>query len=114
MAGLSYLVAVVVHNPWWTSGVIGETPIFNLLLLAYGAPVLLALVISRYQELVPRHWALAVAVRRSCYLQHWNPADLAGQCHAPPVRYGRGSLHLFGGGHVVCCSGHYGLPETIA
>jgi len=61
MAGLSYLVAVVVHNPWWTSGVIGATPVFNLLLLAYGAPVLLALVISRYRELVPRHWALAVA-----------------------------------------------------
>ncbi len=62
IAVLSYLVVAVVHNPpWWTDGTIGSTPVFNLLLLAYGAPVLLALASARYSDLVPVRWALCAA-----------------------------------------------------
>lgn len=58
---LSYLVLVVVHNPWWATSVVGDTPVFNMLLLAYGAPVLLALANSRFSDLVPVRWSLCVA-----------------------------------------------------
>lgn len=58
---LSYLVLVVVHNPWWATSVVGDTPVFNLLLLAYGAPVLLALASARYSDLVPVRWSLCTA-----------------------------------------------------
>jgi len=61
LSAISYLVAVTVHNPWWHSGTIGATPVFNLLLLAYGAPVVLSLAISRFSDLVPRRWVLCVA-----------------------------------------------------
>jgi len=61
MAAVSYLVSVWVHNPWWSSPGIGQTPVFNLILLAYGGPVLLALALSYYRELLPRHWAQAMA-----------------------------------------------------
>lgn len=57
----SYLMVVAVHNPWWNNDIIGATPVFNMLLLAYGAPVLLALATSRFSDLLPRRWLLYVA-----------------------------------------------------
>lgn len=63
LAGLSYLTLITVNNPWWqSSAVIGETPVFNLLLLAYGVPVLLALVLGRFDELIPKRWTQYGAV----------------------------------------------------
>ncbi len=61
LASLSYLSLVTVHNPWWGGSAIGDTAIFNILLPAYGGPVLLAVVASRFPELVPRFWSLCVA-----------------------------------------------------
>ncbi|MFL1464947.1 DUF2339 domain-containing protein [Marinobacter sp. HN1S83] len=61
LASLSYLSLVTVHNPWWSGSAIGDTAIFNILLPAYGGPVLLAVVASRFPELVPRFWSLCVA-----------------------------------------------------
>ncbi|MFL1485412.1 DUF2339 domain-containing protein [Marinobacter sp. LN3S78] len=57
LAGLSYLTVITVNNPWWQMDLIGDTPVFNLLLLAYGAPVLLALAHARFSDLVPKLWA---------------------------------------------------------
>ncbi|TGN38894.1 DUF2339 domain-containing protein [Marinobacter confluentis] len=61
MAGLSYLSLMIYHNPWWGQHSVGDTPVFNLLLLAYGAPVLLAVALSRSPQLVPSHWSRIVA-----------------------------------------------------
>ncbi|MBW7470770.1 DUF2339 domain-containing protein [Marinobacter sp. F4218] len=61
LAGLSYASLLTVLNPWWGGSNIGDTPVFNLLLPAYGGPVILALLISRFPALVPRFWALCVA-----------------------------------------------------
>ncbi|AZT84814.1 DUF2339 domain-containing protein [Marinobacter sp. NP-4(2019)] len=58
---LSYLTLVTVHNPWWGGSAIGDTAIFNILLPAYGGPVLLALIASRFPSLAPRFWSLCVA-----------------------------------------------------
>nr|WP_297400006.1 DUF2339 domain-containing protein [uncultured Marinobacter sp.] len=60
LSALSYLTLVTIHNPWW-GGAIGDTPVLNLLLPAFGGPVLLALAASRLPELVPRFWARCVA-----------------------------------------------------
>ena len=58
---LSYLALVTLHNPWWGGGHIGDTPIINMLLPAYGGPILLALAVSRFPLLAPRFWSLCVA-----------------------------------------------------
>ncbi|MDK8463566.1 DUF2339 domain-containing protein [Marinobacter sp. SS13-12] len=58
---LSYLTLVTVHNPWWGDSVIGDAAIFNMLLPAFGGPVLLVLVASRFPQLAPRLWSLCVA-----------------------------------------------------
>lgn len=61
LSTLSYLTLVTLHNPWWGGGNIGGTPIMNMVLLAYGGPILLALVVSRFPSLAPRFWSLCVA-----------------------------------------------------
>jgi len=61
MALGSYTVAAVIHNPWWSDAPIGTTPVFNLLLLAYGLPVIMALLIARYHALPLRRPALGIA-----------------------------------------------------
>ncbi len=58
---LSYLTLVTMHNPWWGGSIIGDTAIFNMLLPAFGGPVLLALAASRFPQLAPRFWSLCVA-----------------------------------------------------
>jgi uncharacterized membrane protein len=53
LAFLSYLVLLSVMNPLWapeSAAAVSATPIFNLLLLAYGLPVVLWLLASRYYE----------------------------------------------------------------
>lgn len=57
LAALSYLTVLTVNNPWWQMDLIGDTPVFNLLLLAYGIPVLLALAQARFSDIVPTRWA---------------------------------------------------------
>jgi uncharacterized membrane protein len=47
LAVASYAASLTIFNPLWSDAVAGTTPVLNILLLAYGAPVLLALV---YQE----------------------------------------------------------------
>jgi len=61
LAGFSYLSLISYHNPWWADHTVGGRPIFNLLLLAYAAPALLATIISRFAQLAPRRWSLGVA-----------------------------------------------------
>lgn len=60
LSGLSYLTLTTWLNPWWGESSIGGTPVFNLLIPAYGGPVILALMIGRFAP-VPRLWALGVA-----------------------------------------------------
>ena len=53
LAFLSYLILVSVMNPLWvpeSAAAVAATPVFNLLLLAYGLPVVLWLLASRYYE----------------------------------------------------------------
>ncbi|MFO7528919.1 MAG: DUF2339 domain-containing protein [Marinobacter sp.] len=80
---LSYLALVTVHNPWLGGSVISATPVFNMLLPAYGGPVLLALVVSRLpgfgSRLVSRWFAAgsfflftALEIR-----QLWRGSDMA-------------------------------------
>jgi len=61
LSSLSYLILLTLHNPWWGAGNISDTPIVNMLLFAYGGPVLLALAVSRFPSLAPRFWSLCVA-----------------------------------------------------
>jgi uncharacterized membrane protein len=61
MALGSYAIAAVLHNPWWSHEPIGATPVFNLLLLAYGLPVIMALLVARYHEPRLRRPALGLA-----------------------------------------------------
>ncbi|MDV3502822.1 DUF2339 domain-containing protein [Marinobacter sp. M-5] len=83
LAGMSYLTLLTWHNPWWGSEAISATPVFNLLLLAYGAPVLLALAVSRFPQLAPRFWALCVAAAGFLLFtafeirQLWQGSDMA-------------------------------------
>jgi len=57
----SYGITVLIQNPWWSDAVIGTTPVFNILLLAYGLPVIMALLIARYHERPFRRTALGIA-----------------------------------------------------
>ena len=61
MSLASYGIVAVLHNPWWSNAIIGSAPVFNILLLAYGLPVLMALLIARYHEPLFRKAALVVA-----------------------------------------------------
>jgi uncharacterized membrane protein len=45
--GFGLLALGIVDNPAWTDTEVGATPVFNRLLLAYGAPALLALFVAR-------------------------------------------------------------------
>lgn len=83
LAGLSYLTVITVNNPWWQMDLIGDTPVFNLLLLAYGAPVLLALAHARFTDLVPKRWAQCGAAAAFLLFtsleirQLWQGSDIA-------------------------------------
>lgn len=83
LAGLSYLTVITVNNPWWQMDLIGDTPVFNLLLLAYGAPVLLALAHVRFSDLVPKRWAQCGAAAAFLLFtsleirQLWQGSDIA-------------------------------------
>ncbi len=83
LASVSYLTLLSWHNPWWGGDAISDTPVFNVLLLAYGAPVLLALAVSRLPQLVPRFWALCVAAAGFLLFtafeirQLWQGSDMA-------------------------------------
>ncbi len=61
MALASYASAALLHNPWWSQPVISSTPVFNLLLLAYGLPVIMALLVMRLHEPALRRPAAGVA-----------------------------------------------------
>ncbi|MDO6823053.1 DUF2339 domain-containing protein [Marinobacter sp. 1_MG-2023] len=83
LSSLSYLALITIHNPWWSEGTIGDTPIFNMLLPAFGGPVLLALVISRFPEIAPKIWSLCVAAAGFLLFtaleirQLWQGSDMA-------------------------------------
>ncbi|GHA26377.1 membrane protein [Oceanisphaera arctica] len=61
LSSVSYLVLVILYNPLWNLGNVSDTPIFNMLLPAYGGPVLLALALSRFPLLAPKLWVWGVA-----------------------------------------------------
>lgn len=46
-AGLFFIYNLYLHNPLWSTESISSTPIFNLLLIGYGLPVLLAAVVYK-------------------------------------------------------------------
>ena len=83
LAGLGYLSLVTLHNPWWSQHTVGNTPVFNLLLLSYGAPVLLCAWISRFPQLAPPKALLAIAASgfmlfTGLEIRHlWQGTDLA-------------------------------------
>ncbi|MDF0748682.1 DUF2339 domain-containing protein [Marinobacter sp. 71-i] len=83
LSALSYLTLVTVHNPWWGGSAIGETAIFNMLLPAFGGPVLLAVAVSRFPMLAPRFWSLCVAAGSFLLFtaleirQLWQGSDMA-------------------------------------
>ena len=45
--GLYVLYNMLLHNPLWSSESIGNTPVFNVLLIGYGIPVVLAVIIYK-------------------------------------------------------------------
>lgn len=94
LAGASYLTLVLVHNPWWASHTIGDTPVFNLILLAYGGPVLVALAASRFSILVPARWSLCVAA--AAFLL-FTALEIRHLWHAPimDLSYGMGEGELY-------------------
>lgn len=61
MGAASYALAVTVLNPWWSGELISPKPLANLLLLAYGLPVVMALLVALFHERRFRDIALAVA-----------------------------------------------------
>src|SRR5690606_36097386 len=61
LAAASYALAVTSLNPLWSGEVVSPRPIANLLLLVYGLPVLLALLVAWRHERRWRRIALAVA-----------------------------------------------------
>ena len=61
LSGISYVTLLTLNNPWWSGSIISATPIFNMLLPAFGGPVLLALVISRFPSIAPKLWSLCTA-----------------------------------------------------
>lgn len=61
MALTSYAIAALIHNPWWSGEMISATPVFNILLLAYGAPVIWALLVAYYHQPQYRQFALRFA-----------------------------------------------------
>jgi uncharacterized membrane protein len=83
LSGASYLTLLTLHNPWWSESVIGSTPVFNMLLLAFGGPALLAFIIGRFPEIVPRLWSLGVATAGFLLFtaleirQLWQGSDMA-------------------------------------
>ena len=50
MALANYVVVLLPLNPLWGGDPVGETPVWNLLLLAFGAPVALAWLVGRLHE----------------------------------------------------------------
>lgn len=94
LAGVSYLALITWYNPWWGETDIGAAPIFNMLLLAYGGPVLLALAFSRLPQLMPRIVALSVAGAAFMLFtaleirQLWQGSDMA-------LWYGMGNGELY-------------------
>jgi uncharacterized membrane protein len=61
LALASYAIAALIHNPWWSGELISNRPIFNILLLAYGAPVIWALLVAYYYQPQFRQFALRFA-----------------------------------------------------
>ncbi len=60
MALLNYIAVLLPLNPLWSEAQLAETRLWNLLLLAYGAPVIMALLARRYFE--PRFSRIAAGV----------------------------------------------------
>ena len=57
MSLANYAVVLLVLNPLWSDETVSATPVWNLLLLAYGAPVLLAALACRFAEARAARWA---------------------------------------------------------
>ena len=61
MALANYAAVLLALNPLWSDETVSSTPVWNLLLLAYGAPVLLAALAGRFCEERSARWARRVA-----------------------------------------------------
>lgn len=62
---INYFVSLTALNPWLGEGTISSTPLFNILIPAYGTPVILALLFMKYHQ------------RKYLYLSAWT-AGLGG------------------------------------
>jgi len=63
MAAAGYLCMATIMNPLWGIEEVGSTPILNLLLLAYGFPVVACLLVCRYYD---EHYRQTAAVLAGC------------------------------------------------
>lgn len=83
LSSVSYLVSVTRNNPWWSDDTISSIPLFNILLLAYGAPIIWALLVAFYHDPHYRSFALRIAGFASLLFitleirQLWQGGDLS-------------------------------------
>jgi uncharacterized membrane protein len=83
MAVASYGVVALIHNPLWSGELISATPVFNILLLAYGVPVLLSVLVAYYHQPELRSYAMRFAGAATLLFvsleirQLWQGADLS-------------------------------------
>lgn len=56
---VNYFVLVTIQNPLWVDQQLSSTPIWNLLLLAYGLPVFMGLLVARFYDVEYKKIALA-------------------------------------------------------
>jgi uncharacterized membrane protein len=57
LALVNYLLVVTALNPVWSYNLISPTPVLNILLLAYGAPILLFILAYLYYDAAYKKWA---------------------------------------------------------
>ncbi|MGI5308587.1 DUF2339 domain-containing protein [Rheinheimera sp. WS51] len=58
LAAASYFISLSYNNPWFSGELVSSTALFNILLLAYGAPIIWALLVAYYYD--PRYKKLAL------------------------------------------------------
>jgi uncharacterized membrane protein len=61
LAGSGYFLMLTVLNPLWSGEALSSRPVFNVLLLAYGFPVLICVLIFRYYDIVFKRQAAVAA-----------------------------------------------------
>ena len=58
---INYVLLIVFKNPMWNYQPVGQTPVWNLLLLAYGMPVIMCILVSCFYKPDYKKWAIALS-----------------------------------------------------